>query len=547
MKNFFNSRNGRIFIENLTAYVFLLPSTVIIFTFGIFPVVFAFFVSLHRWRRFPGEYEGIGNYTKSLGNFAYVLFFWLALLILIYAGVLLFRLYQHIREDKKVISYAIPGLVNAIAISLFTVWFFRVLPIILEVPRRLPRDQIRNRQIFIDEFFNSFRFPEVTEIANLMVPAIFFAIVVSLTWLRLVRVENFFSHLVRFTSVFLAVITGVFLFGITLDEINTVLAEAQSNGEEPPIWSQVILISAGAGLLGIAYWLWQRANREMSDRRFFMLIGVALVFIMGGYLLVTEIPSSLANADDDMLQGFWITVLYVLGTVPVQLGVGLGLAYLLFNLSRGKSFFRMMYFLPYITPFAATAVVFSTLFSNRENSPINRMLGFFGVEAQTWLLEPKPINELILGRDLPQLLEGPGLALVVIIIWSAWTYIGYDTVIFMAGLGSISSEYYEAARIDGASTWSLFRHITLPLLSPTTFFLSLVAIIGTFQAFTQIWIMRRPAAYDATDTVSVYLFDTINSKAQYGYGSAMTLVLFGVILLITLFQNRVLGRKVFYG
>ena len=90
--------------------------------------------------------------------------------------------------------------------------------------------------------------------------------------------------------------------------------------------------------------------------------------------------------------------------------------------------------------------------------------------------------------------------------------------------------------------------LRLPLLSPTTFFLSLIAIIGTFQAFTQIWIMRRPSSYDAVDTVGVYLFEVItDANPRYGFGSAMAFVLFGLILIVTLLQNRVMGRRVFYG
>ena len=129
-----------------------------------------------------------------------------------------------------------------------------------------------------------------------------------------------------------------------------------------------------------------------------------------------------------------------------------------------------------------------------------------------------------------------------------WTYIGYDAAVFIAGLGTIPNELYEAARIDGATGWSVFRHITLPLLSPTTFFLSLIAIIGTFQAFTQIWIMRTPASQRSVDTLGVYIFETVRTgDPNMGYGSAVSFVLFGVILLMTIFQNRYLGNKVFYG
>jgi len=155
---------------------------------------------------------------------------------------------------------------------------------------------------------------------------------------------------------------------------------------------------------------------------------------------------------------------------------------------------------------------------------------------------------MFFGEGVPDVLVGPALALVVIMLYTTWTYIGYDAVVFLAGLGNISPELYEAARIDGASSWSVFRHITLPLLSPTTFFLSLIAVIGTFQSFTQIWIMRTPASQRSVDTLSIYIFETVRSNdPNMGYGSAMAFVLFGVILLLTIFQNRIMGSRVFYG
>jgi multiple sugar transport system permease protein len=192
--------------------------------------------------------------------------------------------------------------------------------------------------------------------------------------------------------------------------------------------------------------------------------------------------------------------------------------------------------------------VFNILFSHRSTSPINQLFTSLGLPLQKWLLEPTGVNQLMFGAAVPDWLAGPGLALVVIIIYSVWTYIGYCTVVFLAGLGTISHELYEAARIDGASGWAVFRHITLPLLSPTTFFLSLIAIIGTFQAFTQIWIMRTPAAANSVDTVGVYIFETVlNTDPNMGYGAALSLILFVVILLLTFAQNRYAKDRVFYG
>ena len=126
-----------------------------------------------------------------------------------------------------------------------------------------------------------------------------------------------------------------------------------------------------------------------------------------------------------------------------------------------------------------------------------RVLGWLGMEPLAWVSEPKGIITLIgngLGLDIPSWAAGPSLALCVIILLSIWSFVGYNTVIYLAGLGNIPKELTEAAEIDGASKWQVFRHITFPLLSPTTYFLSLLAVIGTFKAFNTIWVMREGAA-----------------------------------------------------
>ncbi len=556
---FFNTRTGRILKENLTAYLFLFPAGLLIFLFGIFPVAFAFFVSLYRWRRFPEEYRGLDNYVRSLGSVGYVLFFWLALGALIYAALLLYRLWRARATDgSKPLLAFIPGLFNAGAILLFVRWFFTLLPIVLDIPQRI-RGQERVPGLFMNELVASFGM--VGGDGNLMLVGVVVALAGSYIFLRGIgrgepAVRPYTTdaasasglHLVRATGVFLLLASAFFTLQLTIGEIQLAIAEAQANDTTLPIWSQVILISLGAALLVGAYVAWQWANRQHEQRRFVALALAALLLMGGGYLLVAELPQALANADSAMLRGFNITLMFSIGTVPVQLAVGLGLAYLLFQNIRGKGLFRIVYFLPYITPFVATSVVFKVLFSHREQSTVNQVVGFFGIPPQKWLLEPTGVFRLMFGTETPDWLAGPSLALIVIMLYTIWTYIGYDTVVFLAGLGNISGELYEAARIDGASGWRLFRHITLPLLSPTTFFLSLIAIIGTFKAFTQIWIMRSPASEVAVDTVSVYIFETVRTTdPNMGYGSAMSFVLFGVILLLTLFQNRIMGSRVFYG
>ncbi len=540
-------RRQRLIRENLMAYAFLAPALILLFVFGLFPVGFAFFVSLYRWRRFPGNYLGLSNYVQALDHLAYVVFFWVALGALGYGLFLLWKLWQQKDDRLSALSALIPGIANGAAIVLLVNWVAVLLPIILNIPQRI-RGQERVPGLFTGQLAASFQFPEAVAAGNPFLLAVVIAIILSLVWWWRVHSENRITYLIQASGVALAVAASVLIMQLTVSEIQAAVIAAQAKGESLPIWSQVIFISAGIGLIIAAYILWQRALKQQSDRRFAVGALAVVLMVIGGYALAMQLPQALANADPGVLKGFGITVLFAAGTVPFQLAIGLGLAYLLFQDIKGKAFFRIVYFMPYIMPFVATSIVFGLIFSYRPASLVNQVLGSLGIPAQKWLLEPTGIFNLIFGPQFPTILGGPSLALIVIMLYTTWTYIGYDAVVFLAGLGNVPPELYEVARIDGASNWALFRHITLPLLSPTTFFLSLIAVIGTFQAFTQIWIMRTPAAQSSVDTMGVYIFRVVqNTDPNLGYGSAMAFVLFAVILLLTIFQNRVMGSKVFYG
>lgn len=562
------SRRRRILIENLTAYAFLFPAGLLIFLFGIFPVAFAFFVSLHRWRRFPDEYIGLANYERALGSFAYVVFFFGALLALAAGALLVRRVIKPAAEPSSagdvgattqarpgqahrlaptIVFNLISGVANAAVVLLVGRWFFTLLPVVLNIPVRL-RGQERVQGLFLNELFASFQYPEVAAAGNLALLALVAAAGISLLRRRGRQADAGGSPVWTATGAVVLLVLGALTLNLTLDAIQAAVTAAQASGTELPVWSQIIIIGAGAALVILAYRVWTQAARSYSDRRLLAGLIAAALLLIGGYALVTEVPRVLAAADREMMGGFSVTIMYAVGAVPFQLMLGLGLAYLLFQKLRGTTLFRMIFFLPYIMPFVATSLVFSLLFSHRPDSPANHLITLLGLPAQKWLLEPTGIFQLIFGPQLPAALAGPGLALVVIIIYTIWTYAGYATVVFLAGLGNISGELYEAARIDGASGWQVFRNITLPLLSPTTFFLMLVATIGTFQAFTQLWMMRTPASERAVDNMSIYIFERItDANPNYGYGSALAFVLFFVILLLTLAQNRVAGRRVFYG
>jgi len=149
--------------------------------------------------------------------------------------------------------------------------------------------------------------------------------------------------------------------------------------------------------------------------------------------------------------------------------------------------------------------------------------------------------------DVEGFWAGPSLALVTIMIFGIWSFIGYNTVIFLAGLGNVPKEIYEAAEIDGASKGQMFKNITMPMLSPVTFYLTLVAFIGTFKAFNHIYVMRTPSAQDSVITTSILIWDRFYKANQYSIATSQAIVLFLVILGLTLAQNKLMGERVFYG
>ena len=313
-------------------------------------------------------------------------------------------------------------------------------------------------------------------------------------------------------------------------------------------WGGAALFAIGFILLFMAYLAWQKAMTAHSNRSMLFWFATAFLLIAAGFLIPMGWDRMLVDGDKKFLQSLPITLFYALVTVPAELALAMGLAYILFQKIRGQEFFRMLYFLPYITPLVASAVVFRIIFSPRETSPANRVLLMFGMEPQKWLFESSPISEVLFGiENMSGLLAGPSLALISIGMFGIWTYVGYNTVIFLAGLGSIPNELYEAAEIDGAGGLSLFRHITLPLLSPVTFYLALIAFIGTFKAFNHIYVMRVPSAQGTVDVTSIMIFDTFYKANNYSFAAAQAILLFVVILALTYVQNKVFGEKVFYG
>ncbi len=543
----FNARQRKLLRDNLVAYLFLSPSFLIIFVFGLFPVGFALYVSLHRWRRFPDQFVGLAQYERALGDFAYVAFFWLAVLAIGMAVLRALRYVRQQRAEPKRLLVLLPGGAAAATILLMVAWFVTLLPIALDIPQRL-RGQARSADLFLGELVASLQSPDVVAMANAALVAGLVTLLLVILTAQLLRTADIGSLLMQTAGTWLLLGLGLGALWLTVTDTTTAIQAALDAGDELPIWSMVIMISAGLALLVASFMLWQRAMRQEKDWAWVLSLVAAIAFMGGGYLLVAVLPVAMGDADPNMLQAYSVTIMYTIGTVPLQIIIGLLLAYFLFQKIKLKSFFRVSYFLPYVTPFVATSIVFGILFSHRPSSPVNQLMTTLGLPIQKWLLEPTGIFRILFGPQVPDALAGPSLALCVIILYTSWTYIGYATVVYLAGLGNISNELYEAARIDGASEWKVFRYMTLPLLSPTTFFLSLIAIIGTLQSFTQVWILRTPASSSSVDTVGVVIYETISAtEPNMGYGAAMSLVLFVAILMFTLLQNRISRGRVHYG
>jgi multiple sugar transport system permease protein len=309
----------------------------------------------------------------------------------------------------------------------------------------------------------------------------------------------------------------------------------------------LIIFVVGLILLGVAYWLWNSAFKSNKTFHKVAKIAAALLLIGFGVAFSTGWNMMTANGDGEFFKSLTITLYYALLTVPTQLLIGLVLAYILFQNIKGKEIFRMFYFLPYITPPVATALVFRTIFSPRDTALANTLLSAFNVQPLEWLYEKTPVVNMLLQTEYEGFWAGPSLAIITIAIFGVWTFAGYDTVIYLAGLGNISKDVYEAAEIDGSNGWHLFWNITFPLISPVSFYLLLISFIGTFKAFNHIYVMRVPSASDSVITASVKVFDTFYKENNFGYAATQAIILFLVIAGLTFAQNKLLGRKVFYG
>lgn len=549
-------RRGRQIRESILAYLFLFPAFLIIFIFGIFPLAFSAYEStLRGLNKIVGRYDGLGNYVNAIGNLAYVLGFWLAITLLFIAVRSLGNVVNKARRhEEQPWLLTLPAVVLAGGFMLFLRFFYIFLPLLLGIADQM-RDAQRAGEGQPGELFRRFLVENflLTEVQRPFWLALgVLAVGAFLTYVAFRFTppsRRNFSYFGTFLQGSIFIIVAVALSWFTWTEVQAAYAEAIEEGEELAIWSQMVTISLGLALLILAWVVWNSASNRDSNRSTFLRLGAASMLLVGGWVLIGELPQAAGSGDGDWYLGLLNTVYYSAGSIMVQLPVSLILASFLFQNIHGKSLFRMIYFLPYITPTVGAAAVFRVLFSARVDAPVNSLLNTLGFSPLQWLNEATGIVQLLVGEavTLPDWAVGPSLALVVIIIFGIWSFIGFNTVIFLAGLGSIPSALYEAASIDGAGRWAQFRHVTLPLLSPTIYFLTLWAVIGTFKAFNHIYVLRTSAALGSVDTASIVIFDAMKRDTRYGYAAALSMLLLLIVMILTIANNRIASRRVFYG
>lgn len=217
---------------------------------------------------------------------------------------------------------------------------------------------------------------------------------------------------------------------------------------------------------------------------------------------------------------FWNTVYYAVGTVPIGVAISLGLALLLDAPIQFKAGFRAIFFIPVIIPRVVVAMIWGFMFG-AYGGAVNQILQAFGAEPVRWL-------------------ANPDTAMNAIIVTSLWGGVGFNMVIFLAGLQSIPNEYHEAARVEGANLWQQFVHITFPLLRPTLLFAVVIATIASFQVFTQVFVMTEGGPAFSTTTLVYYIYVSAFEHFRMGYAAAVAVILFLGLLLLSLIQLRLL-------
>jgi multiple sugar transport system permease protein len=266
----------------------------------------------------------------------------------------------------------------------------------------------------------------------------------------------------------------------------------------------------------------------------FLLVPVVIVLVLSFFqwnFLTSPHWVGFANyatmtRDDHVFHALEVTAYYVLWNIPIQTVIALGLAILLNRNLPALGFYRALFVLPFMSTPVAMAVVWSWMF-NAQSGLINHLLALAGVHGPDWL-------------------GNAHTAVPVIAMVSNWQYAGYNMLFFLAGMQTIPPVLYEAASIDGASAVRRFFRITLPLLNPTMLFVLVTDVIGSFQIFDTVYVMTQGGPASATTVINYQIYSTAFRSFDVGSAAAMSLLLFGVILVVTVVQFRFFRSRTTY-
>ena len=263
---------------------------------------------------------------------------------------------------------------------------------------------------------------------------------------------------------------------------------------------------------------------------FFPILFAFVVSFFDWNLLLPDKPFvGLANYievfnDPVFVKAFKNTVIYTIGVVPTQTMLSLILAFLMNQKFRGRTIFRVAFYLPAITSSVVTSIIFVWIYA--KPGLLNYLLSRIGITSDIdWLTNPNTV-------------------LASIMMLNIWTTSGYFMISFLAGLQNIPVSLYEAARIDGATTWQQFWQITVPMVRPVTYFVVVMSLIGCFQVFDQVFVMSSGGPNNASTTMSYYAYKNSFKYFRFGFGAASAIVLAGIIFGTTWLQKRYFPAEV---
>ena len=294
-----------------------------------------------------------------------------------------------------------------------------------------------------------------------------------------------------------------------------------------------------------SYWVWSEFKNKFSNK-FYCLIISLLLLIVSLFLINISWADMMTKGDEDFLNSLIYIFYYSFFAITTEVGLGLLIAFALYQKLKGKQLFQMVLLFPYITPAVMGGAVFFIIFGKAENSILNEFIGYFGYDPQMWLFDKRKLSEVLFGVKMDGFFAGPSLALTTSIFYGVWSYTGYYAIILLAGLSIIPSDLYEAAKAEGASRWQTFTKITIPLLMPIIFFLLLTGFINSFQAFNHILVMKTSSAGETMDVVTIEIFDHFWDRVKFGYAAAEGVVLFIILNVLAISQYVIFRKRLNY-